>query len=42
MCPTKPMLLTDPQCRPEKQCILCGGCVYPPGYHCIRCERSQP
>lgn len=38
----KPILLTDPQRRPEKRCTLCGGCIYPPGYRCIRCERSRP
>ena len=40
MYPQKPILITDPQCRPEKRCSLCGSCIYPPGYHCIRCERS--
>lgn len=34
-------LFIDPQCRPEKRCPVCGGCVYPPTYHCIRCERGR-
>ena len=42
MCHIESVLLTDPQRRREKRCTRCGGCVYPPGYRCIRCERSQP
>ena len=38
----KPNIQADPQCHPEKRCIRCGSCVYPPGYRCIRCERSLP
>lgn len=36
------VLLTDPQRCREKRCSRCGACVYPPEYHCIRCERSAP
>lgn len=35
------LLLADPQRKQEKFCPACGGCVYPPEYHCIRCERRQ-
>ena len=38
----KPTIPTDPQCCREKRCALCGSCVYPPRYRCIRCERSKP
>lgn len=38
----EPILYLDPQCRREKRCPICDGCVYPPGYHCIRCERRRP
>ena len=41
MHPNKPTIPTDPQRCREKRCVLCGGCVYPPGYRCIRCERSK-
>ncbi len=30
-------LYIDPQTIPSKTCPRCGGAVYPPGYHCIRC-----
>jgi uncharacterized OB-fold protein len=38
----EPTLYIDPQTLPEKACPVCGGAVYPPGYHCIRCERDAP
>ncbi len=34
-------LQNDPQTRPEKRCPVCGGCVYPPSYHCIRCGKAR-
>ena len=34
-------LINDPQTVPEKRCPLCDGCVYPPSYFCIRCERRS-
>ena len=39
---TESILFIDPQRRPERRCCLCGSCIYPPGYRCVRCERSQP
>ncbi len=38
----EPILYIDPQTLPSRQCPDCGGAVYPPGYFCIRCERSRP
>ena len=35
------LYLSDPQRHPSMPCPRCGGCTYPPSYHCIRCERSQ-
>lgn len=37
----EPILYPDPQCRKEQRCTLCGSCVYPPTYFCIRCERGN-
>ena len=36
------ILYIDPQQLPSKPCPICGGAVYPPGYHCIRCEKDAP
>ena len=37
------ILYPDPQAqRPSGKCPRCGGCVYPPGNHCPRCERDKP
>lgn len=36
-------LFPDPQaCKPLGNCPECGGCIYPPSGHCIRCERDKP
>lgn len=35
-------LYIDIQQLPHRLCPVCGGAVYPPGYHCIRCERERP
>lgn len=35
------ILFMDLQRRPEKPCPVCGSCVYPPSYFCIRCERRK-
>lgn len=37
----EPILFSDPQRQPEKRCPYCGGCVYPPSFFCIRCERRD-
>lgn len=31
--------MQDPQTRNERRCPVCDGCVYPPSFYCIRCER---
>lgn len=37
------ILYIDPQAQKEAgRCPVCGGCVYWPGLHCIRCERDKP
>ena len=41
MCPIDTTMTNDPQCRREKRCCRCGGCIYPPTYYCIRCERRN-
>ena len=33
-------LYPDPQQQPSRQCPVCGGCVYAPGYFCVRCQRD--
>ena len=39
----EPTLFFDPQAEPRiRLCEVCGGCTYPPGYHCLRCEREAP
>ena len=39
----EPTLYIDPQRVPTTHfCSRCGGAIYPPGYHCIRCERDMP
>ncbi len=36
------LLYTDPQQRqPVGKCRRCHGDIYPPGYHCPRCERRK-
>ncbi len=37
----EPVLFTDPQQQKEKPCPVCGGAVYPPGWHCLRCQREE-
>ena len=38
-----PTLFFDPQAAPRVRfCPRCGGCTYPPGYSCIRCEEAEP
>lgn len=35
-------LYTDPQAQvPASYCPICGGALYPPGLHCLRCERRS-
>ena len=41
MSPIDTTMPTDPQCSREKRCPRCRGCIYPPTYHCIRCERRN-
>ena len=37
---TKSVLYTDPQAViPAAYCPACGGELYAPGLHCLRCER---
>ncbi len=38
----EPILYIDPQQVPHRLCPVCGGAVYPPGWHCIRCGRDKP
>lgn len=33
-------LYIDPQAVRNSRCPVCGGAIYPPGWHCIRCERD--
>lgn len=36
-------LYPDPQAqRPGGRCPVCGGALYGPGFHCIRCGRDEP
>lgn len=37
----EPGLYADPQRQRERRCPVCDGCVYPPTYFCIRCERGK-
>ena len=38
--PIEPMLYTDEQAaKPADYCPVCGAERYPPGKHCLRCER---
>ena len=38
----EPMLCTDPQAAiPAAYCPVCGGALYWPGLHCLRCERRN-
>ena len=30
MCPIDTTMTNDPQCRREKRCCRCGGCIYHP------------
>ncbi len=41
MTPIEQILFLDAQRAPERRCLHCDGCVYPPEYHCIRCERGE-
>ena len=34
------ILYFDPQQAVCRSCGRCGGAVYAPGYHCIRCQRD--
>ena len=37
------MLFFDPQAqKPAGVCPVCGGELYAPSLHCLRCERRQP
>ena len=37
------ILYTDPQAEiPAGECPKCGGLVYPPGMHCVRCGGEKP
>ncbi len=40
---TVPTMFFDPQAEAKVEfCPVCGGCTYPPGYHCLRCEEAVP
>lgn len=37
----EPTMFFDPQAeRRIRFCPRCGGCTYPPGYGCLRCEEE--
>ena len=39
----QPTLYIDPQSEiPAGYCSRCGGVLYYPGRHCLRCERELP
>ncbi len=41
--PLESILYTDENAAiPGGFCPLCGSELYPPGYHCIRCEKENP
>ncbi len=41
--PIEPTLYIDLQAAiPACFCEICGGACYPPGFHCLRCERRSP
>lgn len=40
MTPIEQVLFLDAQCARERRCPRCDGCVYPPSYYCIYCERG--
>ncbi len=38
----EPILYIDIQSVRCRRCPECGGEIYPPGWHCIRCRRDRP
>lgn len=38
----EPTMFFDPQAvTPVQYCPVCGGCTYPPGHFCLRCEEES-